>query len=55
MEVKNVTLSRKNKIAEFPDSPTSRGIKHLNELKLAIKKGFKAYILYFDQQLLELI
>ncbi len=50
VEVKNVTLSRKNKIAEFPDSPTSRGIKHLNELKLAIKKGFKAYILYLIQR-----
>ena len=50
IEVKNVTLSRENKIAEFPDSPTSRGIKHLNDLSLAIQKGFKAYILYVIQR-----
>jgi len=50
VEVKNVTLSRENKIAEFPDSPTSRGVKHLNDLSLAIQKGFKAYILYVIQR-----
>ena len=50
VEVKNVTLSRKNKIAEFPDSPTARGIKHLNDLRLSKKKGFKAYILYLIQR-----
>jgi len=50
LEVKNVTLSRKNKVAEFPDSPSSRGVRHLNELKLAVKKGFKAYILYLVQR-----
>ena len=50
IEVKNVTLNRENKIAEFPDSPTSRGIKHLNDLSLAIQKGFKAYILYVVQR-----
>jgi sugar fermentation stimulation protein A len=50
VEVKNVTLSRKNKIAEFPDSPTARGIKHLNDLCLSKKKGFKAFILYLIQR-----
>ena len=50
LEVKNVTMSRKNQVAEFPDSPTSRGVRHLNELKLAVKKGFKAYILYLVQR-----
>jgi sugar fermentation stimulation protein A len=50
VEVKNVTLSRDNKIAEFPDSPTSRGVRHLNDLCLAKKKGFKAYILYLVQR-----
>jgi len=46
LEVKNVTLHRKNKIAEFPDAVTSRGTKHLNELCSARKKGYRSYILY---------
>ena len=50
LEVKNVTLSRNYKIAEFPDSITSRGTKHLNELIQALKKGFKCYMLYLIQR-----
>ena len=50
LEVKNVTLSRESKIAEFPDSITSRGTKHLNELINAKKKGFESYILYLIQR-----
>ena len=50
LEVKNVTLKRKNRIAEFPDSVTSRGTKHLNELVNATKKGFKAYLLFLVQR-----
>jgi sugar fermentation stimulation protein A len=50
LEVKNVTLKRKNKIAEFPDSVTSRGTKHLNELINATKKGFDAYLLFVIQR-----
>ena len=50
LEVKNVTLSRKNKIAEFPDAITSRGTKHLNELVDAKKKGYESYILYLIQR-----
>ena len=50
LEVKNVTLSRKNKLAEFPDSITSRGTKHLNELIAAKKKGYQSYILYLIQR-----
>ena len=49
VEVKNVTLSRKEKIAEFPDAITSRGTKHLNELIVATKKGFESYIFYLIQ------
>ena len=30
IEVKNVTLSRKKNIAEFPDAITARGLKHIN-------------------------
>ena len=50
LEVKNVTLNRKDKTAEFPDSITSRGTKHLNELMIAAKKGFKAYLLFVIQR-----
>jgi sugar fermentation stimulation protein A len=50
LEVKNVTLKRKSKVAEFPDSVTSRGTKHLNELINATKKGYKAYMLYVIQR-----
>ena len=38
IEVKNVTLSRKKGLAEFPDSVTTRGLKHINELIKANKK-----------------
>ena len=50
LEVKNVTLKRRSKIAEFPDSVTARGTKHLNELINATKKGFKAYLLFVIQR-----
>ena len=50
LEVKNVTLLREKKIAEFPDAITSRGTKHLNELCNAKKKGYQSYILYLVQR-----
>ena len=50
VEVKNVTLSRTNKLAEFPDAVTSRGLKHLNELIKANKKNYKIFILYLVQR-----
>jgi len=50
VEVKNVTLSRKRKVAEFPDAITSRGLKHINELMKASKKGYKIFILYLIQR-----
>ena len=50
LEVKNVTLKRKPHVAEFPDSVTSRGTKHLNELINAKKKGFNAYLLFVIQR-----
>ena len=49
LEVKNVTLSRDQKIAEFPDAITSRGSKHLNALIDAIKKGYKSYLIFLVQ------
>ena len=50
LEVKNVTLLRKNNVAEFPDAITLRGTKHLKELIKAKKKGYKSYILYLIQR-----
>ena len=50
IEVKNVTLSRKKKIAEFPDAITIRGLKHINELVKASKKNYKIFILYLIQR-----
>ena len=50
IEVKNVTLSRKKNIAEFPDAITSRGLKHINELIKASKKNFKIYLLFLIQR-----
>ena len=49
VEVKNVTLFRDKKIAEFPDSITSRGSKHLLTLIDAIKEGYKAYLIFLIQ------
>tara|TARA_B100001063_G_scaffold28183_1_gene21571 strand:+ start:251 stop:946 length:696 start_codon:yes stop_codon:yes gene_type:complete len=50
IEVKNVTLSRKTGVAEFPDSVTVRGLKHINELIKASKKNYKIFILYLIQR-----
>ena len=49
IEVKNVTLFRDKNTAEFPDAVTSRGSKHLLALIDAIKKGYKAYLLFLVQ------
>ena len=49
IEVKNVTLSRKEGLAEFPDAITSRGSKHLERLIEAKKAGYKPYVLFLVQ------
>ena len=48
LEVKGVTLEEGG-IARFPDAPTERGIKHINELISAIDDGYEAYILFVIQ------
>ena len=50
VEVKNVTLSRDNGLAEFPDSVTARGSKHINNLIEASKQGYKSYLLFVVQR-----
>ena len=49
IEVKNVTLMRKNKIAEFPDAVTSRGTKHLIKLIDSMNKKYDPYVLFLTQ------
>ncbi len=48
LEVKGVTLEN-NGLASFPDAPTERGIKHLNELVCAVQEGYEAYVLFIIQ------
>ena len=54
LEVKSVTLRRnieeKVGIAEFPDSVTARGSKHLNTLAKVVKRGGNAVVLYLIQR-----
>ena len=49
IEVKNVTLTRENDIAEFPDAITSSGTKHLNMLVKSINKNYKPFVLFLTQ------
>ena len=50
VEVKSVTLSRKAGLAEFPDSVTKRGAKHLRELSAMVAGGSRAIMLYLVQR-----
>ena len=50
LEVKNVTLSRKKELAEFPDAKTDRGLKHIKELIKASQKNYKIFILFLIQR-----
>ena len=48
IEVKGVTLEEDG-VLLFPDAPTQRGTKHINELIKAIDDGFEAYVLFVVQ------
>lgn len=50
VEVKSVTLLRQTGLAEFPDSVTARGTKHLAELQSMVTKGHRAMMLYLVQR-----
>lgn len=50
VEVKNVHLSRTPGLAEFPDSVTERGTKHLAELADVVKSGQRAVMVYLVQR-----
>jgi sugar fermentation stimulation protein len=49
LEVKSVSLLRKTKHAEFPDSITSRGKKHLENLISAYEQGYESYLMFLIQ------
>jgi sugar fermentation stimulation protein A len=49
LEVKNVHLMRKPRLAEFPDSVTQRGARHLDELAVAVVGGARAIMLFVIQ------
>ncbi len=48
VEVKGVTLEQDG-VVKFPDAPTERGVKHLNELCEAVKDGYEAYVFFVIQ------
>ena len=45
-----MTLSRQKGLAEFPDSVTARGTRHLNELADMVQAGHRAVMLYLIQR-----
>ena len=50
VEVKNVHLSRRHGLAEFPDSVTERGTKHLAEMSDMVRQGHRAVMVYLIQR-----
>lgn len=50
VEVKNVHLMRQAGLAEFPDSVTARGAKHLVELEDMVRAGHRAVMVYLVQR-----
>jgi sugar fermentation stimulation protein A len=49
LEVKNVHLMRKQRLAEFPDCVTARGAKHLDDLAGVVELGARAVLLFVIQ------
>ena len=48
IEVKGVTLERDG-VAAFPDAPSERALKHIEELIEACRQGYEAYLLFVVQ------
>ena len=49
LEVKNVHLMRQRRLAEFPDSVTARGAKHLDDLAAMVESGARSVLLFVIQ------
>ncbi len=50
VEIKNVHLMRRAGLAEFPDSVTERGAKHLDELGDMVEAGHRAVMMFLIQR-----
>lgn len=50
LEIKSVTLNRSPSLAEFPDSVTARGAKHMAELAQMRREGHRAMLFYLVQR-----
>lgn len=50
VEVKNVHFVRRAGVAEFPDTVTERGAKHLRELTAMVQQGHRAIMVYLIQR-----
>ena len=50
LEVKNVHFSRERGLAEFPDSVTARGARHLDEMARMVEQGKRSVTLYVVQR-----
>lgn len=48
IEVKGVTLEE-NGVVRFPDAPSERAVKHVEELQKAVKDGYEAYVFFVIQ------
>ncbi|MBW2407469.1 MAG: DNA/RNA nuclease SfsA [Deltaproteobacteria bacterium] len=50
VEIKNCTLVD-NRVAEFPDAVTTRGLKHITELQAMVDSGCRCVMFYFIQRM----
>lgn len=48
IEVKGVTLEMED-VVKFPDAPSERAVKHVEELAKAVKEGYESYIFFVVQ------
>ncbi len=50
VEIKNVHLARRHGLAEFPNSVTERGVKHLSEMSDMVRQGHRAVMVFLIQR-----
>lgn len=50
VEVKNVHMMREAGLAEFPDTVTARGARHLDEMAEMVRQGHRAVMVYLVQR-----